>query len=134
MSAAEPDDGRDPPSPDTLIEWAPTTSMHLPPPSSGNLDLAIPEHLWGPRGKDGATEPASDVPQPPAIVPAPSEAVNWPAPPTPLAPPRTSVSGSSGQLDAAALDALLQPDQATPAPPTNRSGRLLRRLRDGHSR
>ena len=118
---------------DLLIEWGPTTSADLPSPTVGGLDLAIPEHLWAHEEGDGASEPESPPEEAPAPVVLPPTTLQG-SEVTRFVPAESTVSGSSGRLDAAALDALLEPARVTPAPRSPRSGRLLGRLLYGHPR
>ncbi|CAA9277523.1 MAG: hypothetical protein AVDCRST_MAG10-3684 [uncultured Acidimicrobiales bacterium] len=132
MSAAEPEDVWESASPEGLIDWGPTTSVHLPSASSGSTDFAIPDYLWGSREIDGATRTPQAEPAPvlrfPTAVPPPPDVETPSAEHMRFVPATTTVSGSSGQLDAAALDALLEPTQAPPTPTPRRSGHRLRRL------
>ena len=130
MSGAEPDEVGIAASPE-LIDWG-ESAWHSGLPSPLDCDLTLPADLWGGNDGEGTSQPgAAQVPglHPPALravpppvddpIPVSSEAMTtspevWRPvlDSTPLVP----LSGSSGRLDAAALDALLDlPPRPGPA-------------------
>ncbi len=121
-----------------VIDWGPTErDLGLQWAASGEADLTIPEDMWDAADVKGTNAPATeDAPpehRPGLYVVPPPIAVSRPDQPPqrrrliPEAPTMAPLSGTAGQLDPAALDALVEmdgePRPDRPAAPPRRQWR-----------